>query len=422
MKHHKKKHKNPNPSGNERSTAMQRFYNPIPFRQTQYVTGEYINATAPGCSKCFFTDDAFSVLLRSMASGCKGGSFRTEDCVALYGFLTREPDGSIVALVTDVVESSPHSPRSSASFDVDHDYAMHRDAYVRDRHSNKNHNLLGYIHSHPGRMHTFSYTDLETFDMYAKDMNVFIAGIITLSGGVLELHNYAVTRSQRGDGRLRIWKLPTQVSNEAVQARLPRNDRPKSFRQIWCEAAKTSFVPRFAMLDDQPAPLPFSQTPTAAAQPAEAPAPVRKYTLDLTAIPEGITGVLQGKVENGVLTLSLVPAQQAAPKAEADDPVPVPFRMDQPQPDPSLGDRGDIAPGPDPDFEPVLTQPEPANDAPAPAEYPADGQPIFAGEADILCAHCQQQVVVGMDHQLLTEEEITAAWNAAVDPEESDAV
>lgn len=413
MKHHKKKHKNPNSSGNERSTAMQRFYNPIPFRQTQYVTGEYITATAPGCSKCFFTDDAFSVLLRSMASGCKGGSFRTEDCVALYGFLTREPDGAIVALVTDVVESSPHSPRSSASFDVDHDYAMHRDAYVRDRHSNKNHNLLGYVHSHPGRMRTFSQTDLETFDMYAKDMNVFIAGIITLSCGVLELHNYAVTRVQRGDSRLRIWQLPTQVSTEAVAARLPRNDRPKSFRQIWCEAAKTSIVPRFAMLEEQSSPSPAALQPQKPTQPEAKTAPVRKYTLDLTAIPEGVTGVLQGKVENGVLTLSLVPAQTEP----EEDNVPVPFRRDQPQPDPELGDRGDICPGPDPDFEPAATE-----DGRQPSEYPANGQPVFTGEADILCAHCQQQVVVGSEHQLLTEEEITAAWNAAVDPEESHAV
>lgn len=310
----------------------------------------YTHTTAPQCQKAYMSSSAFRVLLRSIAGGCQGGHLVNEDGVQLYGWRIRERDGSLSAIITDVVESSPHSRRTSVTFDVDHEYAIHRDRYLRDMRWQKNFNLLGYIHSHPDRMTHFSQTDVDTMAEYTRsDMEVMLSGLVTLYRGDLELTMYAVT--QIGN-QMNIWDLPVLISDEEVNRRLPACSA-KPFEQIWREASGTDYTPRFRMLDVNDAFLyPDKEAPGSVREEEEEKKPCCKAAppVDTSAIAEGAEGVLCGRMHNGTLQLYLQPAVMAPePQQEAAAPEPV----DPPVPE---GDdqNGDV---PDPDV------PDPAGEA-----------------------------------------------------------
>ena len=296
----------------------------------------YTHTVSPKCQKAFMSEDAFRVLLRSVAGGCWGGQLINEDGVQLYGWRIREKDGSLSAIITDVVESSPKSHRTAVSFDVDHEYAIHRDRYLRDRRWQANYNLLGYIHSHPDHMTHFSQTDVDTMAEYTRsDMEVMLSGLVTLYRGDLELTMYAAT--QTGD-RMQIWELPLQISDEEVNRRLPVC-AAKPYEQIWREASGTEKVPRLRMLDAKAVfPQPgIGESGTAGKAAGE------KRSLPVCAIAtdgicEGAEGVLCGRMQNGTLHLYLQPAPLQAEPA----PPPVP--------------EGDTRGGEDPDA------PEPAGE------------------------------------------------------------
>lgn len=291
----------------------------------------YTRTTAPECRKAFMSTNAFRVLLRSIGGGCQGGQLTHEDGVQLYGWRIRERDGSLSAIITDVVESSPNSRRTSVTFDVDHDYALHRDHYLRDLRWQKNFNLLGYIHSHPDRMTHFSQTDVDTMADYTRsDMEVMLSGLVTLYRGNLELTMYAVT--QIGN-QMNIWDLPLLISDEEVNRRMPAC-QPKPFEQIWCEAAGTSSIPRFRMLEpSDPFRMPEQNATPAAHQEADEKKPAVKTApaIDTSAIAEGAEGLLCGRMHNGMLQLYLQPAvmeqepqQASAPPCEAPAAPPAP--------------------------------------------------------------------------------------------------
>lgn len=307
------------------------FYNAMPMNYgRQRVQGVYTHTQTRECSRSFMTSDAFRVLLRSVASGCKGGSFQQEDAVELYGFRVREKDGTIAAVITDVVESSPSAKRSGCTFDVDNDYSLHRDQYIRDRHTNSNFSLLGYIHSHPGRLITFSQQDVDTMAMYAPEVNVFVSGLVTLSSGNLECTMYACTWE---NGRLLIWNLPFLVSDEEAYKRLPREQK-KGYDAIWKEATGSGRVPRLCMLetsmDEMMSCEAFSRTKR-----EEAPAAQSRYNIDVSGIPEGGEGLLCGMMVNGKLSLFLKPMVQVAEAAA--------LKPEQPA-EPEADDKPAIAP------------------------------------------------------------------------------
>lgn len=306
----------------------------------------YMHTVTPKCEKAYMSTGAFRVLLRSVGCGFRNGRFVNEDGMQLYGWRVREKDGSLSAIITDVVESSPASRRTSVTFDVDHNYAIHRDRYLRDVNHHKNFNMLGYIHSHPNHMTYFSQTDVDTMAEYTRsDMEVMLSGLVTFFRGELELTMYAVT--QNGN-QLNIWHLPLTISDEEVNRRKPAC-RDKSFEQIWCEATGASAAPRFRMLE---APEDRRERSAAAAERHE-PAPAVRLPVDLSAITEGAEGMLCGRMEAGTLHLFLAPVAAAAspstetaesspqpadepPAAPAPEPEPVPAAesMDFPRPDP----------------------------------------------------------------------------------------
>lgn len=210
------------------------------------VRASYHSGTTPKCEKAYMTGDAFRVLLRSVAGGSRRGRIASEDGVQLYGWRVIERDGSLSAIVTDIVESSPQSRRSSVTFDVDYAYAIHRDRYLRDLRNQRDFNLLGYIHSHPGHMTVFSPTDVDTMAEYTRsDMEVMLSGLVTLSDGRLELTMYAVT--QQGC-EMDIWHLPLKVSDREVARRMPVC-APKPFGQVWCEASGAQTPPDFSLVE-----------------------------------------------------------------------------------------------------------------------------------------------------------------------------
>lgn len=223
-----------------------------------YVHAYYHCEETPKCEKAFMTTDAFRVLLRSIGSGSRKGRIANEDGVQLYGWRVIEKDGSLSAIITDVVESSHKSQRTSVTFDVDYEYAIHRDRYLRDLRNQKNFNLLGYIHSHPGHMTYFSQTDVDTMAEYTRsDMEVMLSGLVTLNDGMFELTMYAVT--QKGN-TMDIWHLPLMVSDKEVARRMPAS-MPKSFEQVWCEASGANTPPDFSLVEIETDSEPMPQEP-----------------------------------------------------------------------------------------------------------------------------------------------------------------
>lgn len=305
MKKNRKYSKNLHEQTKERMTSM--FYNVMPSGYgRQYVQSTYTRTQTRECSRMFMTSDAFRVMLRSMATGCKGGDFRQEDAVELYGFRTKEKDGTIAAVVTDVVESSPAAKRSGCTFDVDNNYSLHRDKYIRDRHTNPNFTLVGYIHSHPGHMTHFSQQDIETMAMYAPEMKVFLSGLVTLYNGNLECTMYVCTWE---NGRLLIWDVPLLVSDEEAQKRLP-HEKKKDYSAIWQEATGSGRVPRLCMLETS------MDAMMACGNPKREEATKPRYNIDVSGIPEGTEGLLCGMMVNGRLSLFLKPMVQQ-PDGEA---------------------------------------------------------------------------------------------------------
>ena len=299
------------------------------FQQPR-TQAHYTQTTTPQCEKAFMSSNAFRVLLRSVAGGCKGGRLINEDGVQLYGWRIREQDGSLSAIITDVVESSPNSRRTAVTFDVDHEYAIHRDRYLRDMRCQKNFNLLGYIHSHPDHMTCFSQTDVDTMAEYTRsEMEVMLSGLVTLHKGDLELTMYAVTQA---GNQMSIWNLPLMISDEDVNRRQPACSA-KSFEQIWREASGADYIPRFRMLNVGDT---FLCTGDKASGNDREAADEKKAcreaapSVDTGAIAEGVEGLLCGRMHNGTLHLCLKPAvmeqepQPESSKASADAPASAP--------------------------------------------------------------------------------------------------
>lgn len=286
------------------------FYNSYPAYQAPRIQASYTNTVSELCEKAYMSMDAFRILLRSVGSGFQRGRFVNEDGMQIYGWRIREKDGSCSAIITDVVESSPKSRRTNATFDVDYDYAIHRDRFLRDANNHRDYNMLGYIHSHPGHMTYFSQTDIETMSEYTRtQMPVMLSGLVTLSKGDLELTMYAVT--QEGN-HMRVWNLPLIISDEEVNRRRPKSNGGKPLDQIWCEVTGSSSAPRFRMLEN--AEIVHVNIPAKAAEetcntPAEAPSRVNlPASIDLSSISEGMEGSLCGRMESGKLRLFITPS------------------------------------------------------------------------------------------------------------------
>ena len=323
--------------------------------QQARVHAIYTHTTTPKCEKAFMSSSAFRVLLRSIAGGCQGGRLTNEDGVQLYGWRIREQDGSLSAIITDVVESSPHSRRTSVTFDVDHEYAVHRDRYLRDLRCQKNFNMLGYIHSHPDHMTHFSQTDMNTMAEYTRsDMEVMLSGLVTLYRGDLELTMYVVTQVEN---QMFIWNLPLVISDEEINRRLPVCT-PKPFEQIWREASGTDFIPHFRMLDIPEAVRSSQRKEPDQDQAADgdrADGDQTVLALDISAIAEGEEGLLCGRMQKGTLHLYLKPTvmeQETLPEApqpsqEAPEPAEAPADPHASAIDVNTGDIPDSA-EPDP--------------------------------------------------------------------------
>lgn len=214
-------------------------------RTNNGVQAYYHQEVSSKCEKAFMSTDAFRVLLRSIGGGSRAGRIVNEDGVQLYGWRVMEKDGTLSAIITDVVESSHKSRRTAVTFDVDYEYAIHRDRFIRDMRNHRDYNLLGFFHSHPHDLRTFSSTDIDTMAEYTRsDMEVMLSGLVTLEDGRLRLTMYAVTQSGRV---MDIWHLPLVISDGEVERRMPRCT-PKSFEQVWCEASGASRAPDFSAI------------------------------------------------------------------------------------------------------------------------------------------------------------------------------
>lgn len=217
----------------------------------QSIEGVYISCPCPECSFAYLTEDGYRVMIHTMASGCKDGQFHNEDAVTLYGYRVVDSDGKKGVIITNVIESSPQSERSSVTFDEDYSYAIHRDAYLRDIHVNSNYGVLGSCHMHPPTAHYFSMTDLLNFSMYLDSQKYYVAGLFHLENNELRLTMRVCARDPHNANRLLMWDLPTAISDSDVYNRMPPEGK-KTNEQIWKEVARCRVAPRFIINNNDP--------------------------------------------------------------------------------------------------------------------------------------------------------------------------